>query len=42
MRAALSKALFASFKVILNYDSQPAAGKERTDTEYIVGVGVNF
>jgi len=42
MRAALSKALFASFKVFLDYDSQPAAGRERTDTEYILGVGVNF
>ncbi len=42
LRAALYKALYASFKVLIDYDSQPAAGQERTDTAYILGVGVNF
>ncbi len=42
LRAALYKAIFASFKVLIDYDSQPAAGQERTDTAYILGVGVNF
>ena len=42
LRAALYKAIFASFKVLIDYDSNPAAGQERTDTAYILGVGVNF
>ncbi|MGO8704041.1 MAG: YdiY family protein [Candidatus Brocadiia bacterium] len=42
LRAALYKAIFASFKVLIDYDSQPAAGQERTDTAYILGVGINF
>ena len=42
IRAALTKALFASFKVLVGYDSQPAAGREKTDIEYILGVGINF
>jgi hypothetical protein len=24
------------------YDSNPAAGQDRTDTAYILGVGINF
>ena len=42
LRAALYKALFASFKVLIDYDSNPAAGQERTDTAYILGAGINF
>jgi putative salt-induced outer membrane protein YdiY len=42
LRAALYKAIFASFKVLIDYDSNPAAGQERTDTAYILGVGINF
>ena len=42
LRAALYKAIFASFKVLIDYDSNPAAGQDRTDTAYILGVGVNF
>jgi putative salt-induced outer membrane protein YdiY len=42
LRAALYKAIFASFKVLIDYDSMPAAGQERTDTAYILGVGINF
>jgi len=42
LRAAVYKAIFASFKVLIDYDSNPAAGQERTDTAYILGVGINF
>jgi putative salt-induced outer membrane protein YdiY len=42
LRAKVYKAIFASFKVLVDYDSNPAAGQERTDTAYILGVGINF
>jgi putative salt-induced outer membrane protein YdiY len=42
LRAAVYKAIFASFKVLIDYDSNPAAGQQRTDTAYILGVGINF
>jgi putative salt-induced outer membrane protein YdiY len=42
LRTTLTKALFASFKVLVDYNSNPAAGKKTTDVMYIFGLGVNF
>lgn len=42
IRAALTKAMFGEFKVLFRYDNTPAAGAERQDVFYIVGVGWSF
>jgi len=42
LRASLTKAMFANFKVIFNYDESPAAGRGSTDVKYILGIGMNF
>ncbi|NQT19514.1 MAG: DUF481 domain-containing protein [Planctomycetes bacterium] len=42
LRSSLTKSMYASFKVVLDYDATPAAGKEKEDLKYILGVGVNF
>ncbi len=42
LRAALTKSLFGSFKVVLDYDSTPAAGSKKTDLTYILGVGLKL
>jgi putative salt-induced outer membrane protein YdiY len=42
IRATLTEQMFAEFKVEERYDSQPAPGRGRNDTRYIVGVGWNF
>jgi putative salt-induced outer membrane protein YdiY len=42
LRAALTKTIYANFKVIMDHNSEPAAGAKKTDMTYIVGVGVTF
>jgi putative salt-induced outer membrane protein YdiY len=42
LRANLTKAMFANFKVIFNYDATPAPGQENTDVKYLLGVGLTF
>jgi len=42
LRASLTKAMFANFKVIFNYDATPANGRSSTDVKYIFGVGMTF
>ncbi|OHB67915.1 MAG: hypothetical protein A2Y77_03510 [Planctomycetes bacterium RBG_13_62_9] len=42
LRATLTKAMFANFKVIFNYDATPAIGQGSTDVKYLLGIGINF
>lgn len=42
LRAALTKAIYANLKVIMDHNSEPAADAEKTDMAYFVGVGMNF
>ncbi len=42
LRTNLTKALFANFKVIFNYDASPAIGQGSTDVKYLLGVGLTF
>ncbi len=42
VRANFAKNMFVNFKVIFNYDSTPAPGRESTDVKYLLGVGLNF
>ncbi len=42
LRASLTKAMFANFKVIFNYDATPANNRSSTDIKYIFGVGMTF
>jgi putative salt-induced outer membrane protein YdiY len=42
LRANLTKAMFANFKVIFNYDATLAPDRGNTDIKYILGVGVTF
>ena len=42
LRASLTQAMFANFKVIFNYDATPAMGQGSTDVKYLLGVGLNF
>ena len=42
IRASLNKDMFTNFKAVLNYDATPAAGKHKTDTKYIWGIGWSF
>jgi putative salt-induced outer membrane protein YdiY len=42
VRASLTKAMFASFKTIFNYDESPAIGRGSTDVKYMLSVGLGF
>lgn len=42
IRATLVKNMFAQFRVLWQYDSQPAEGAERSDLQYTVGIGWTF
>jgi putative salt-induced outer membrane protein YdiY len=42
LRASLTKAMFANFKVIFNYDATPAPDRGSTDIKYLLGIGLNF
>ena len=42
IRADITKAFFANFKVILDYDATPAIGSHKTDTKYFFGLGYSF
>jgi len=39
LRASFTRAMFASFKVVMDYDSEPARDADKTDLAYIFGVG---
>ena len=42
LRANLNKMMFANFKVIFNYDAQPAPDRGNTDIKYLLGIGLSF
>ncbi|HET6204902.1 MAG TPA: DUF481 domain-containing protein [Planctomycetota bacterium] len=42
LRASLTKAMFSEVRVVLNWDSTPANGKERSDVRYVLGFGLAF
>ena len=42
LRASITKTMFASFKVVMDYDSTPARNAEKTDLTYIFGLGVRL
>lgn len=42
LRATMIEDLFASFRVIFNYDATPAPGQGSTDLKYLLGVGLTF
>jgi len=42
LRATMIENLFASFRVIFNFDATPAPGRGSTDTKYLLGVGLSF
>ncbi len=42
LRTNLTKTMFANFKVIFNYDATPALDRGKSDTKYLLGVGMNF
>jgi len=42
LRAGLTKAMFANFRTILDYDATPAEGKGSTDLKYLLGIGWDF
>lgn len=42
LRASLTKAMFANFKIIFNYDTTPAPDRGNTDIKYLLGVGLSF
>jgi putative salt-induced outer membrane protein YdiY len=42
LRANLTKAMFANFKVIFNYAGTPAPDRGNTDVKYMLGVGLTF
>jgi putative salt-induced outer membrane protein YdiY len=42
VRVDMTEVLFSSFKIVLDYDATPAPGQEKTDTKYMLGVGLNF
>ncbi|MFO0984626.1 MAG: DUF481 domain-containing protein [Planctomycetota bacterium] len=42
LNASLTESMFAQFKVEYSWDSTPAAGKDRVDVRYLLGVGWNF
>jgi len=42
LRASITKTVFASFKVVMDYDSTPARDANKTDLTYIFGIGVRL
>jgi putative salt-induced outer membrane protein YdiY len=42
LRATMIKNLFASFRVIFDYDASPAIDRGSTDVKYLLGVGLSF
>ena len=42
VRATMIKNLYASFRVIFDYDASPAIGRGSTDVKYLLGVGLEF
>jgi len=42
LRTRITKRIFGSAKVVYEYDSTPAAGAEKSDWTYILGIGVNL
>lgn len=42
LRASLTESMYAQFQVRMDWDNTPAAGLERTDVKYILGVGWKF
>ena len=42
LRAHFTETMFSSFKAILNRDATPAAGQARTDTKFIISIGMTF
>jgi putative salt-induced outer membrane protein YdiY len=42
LRATMVKNLFASFRVIFDYDASPAEGRGSTDVKYLLGIGLTF
>lgn len=42
LRADLTKSLFASFKVVVDFDATPAADARHTDASYILGLGIRL
>ena len=41
-RTKLSKSIFAEAKFVIDYDSTPAAGADKTDYTWLFGAGVTF
>jgi len=42
VRATMIKNLYASFRVIFDYDASPAQNRQSTDVKYLFGVGLQF
>ena len=42
VRASITDKIYATFKFILDYDSDPGEDSASTDTDYILGLGWNF
>ena len=42
LKSDLMENMFASFKIILDYDSTPSEGLEKTDLQYILGLGFDI
>jgi len=42
LRASITRTVFASFKVVMDYDSTPARDANKTDLTYIFGVGIRL
>ena len=42
VRTSITNKIYASFKFVLDYDSDPGEDSSSTDTDYILGLGWNF
>ena len=42
LRASITQTVFASFKVVMDYDSTPARDADKTDLTYIFGIGIRL
>jgi putative salt-induced outer membrane protein YdiY len=42
IRSTLTTRMFTEFRIVLDYDSTPAAGAERLDVQYLASVGWSF
>jgi len=42
LRASITRTVFASFKVVMDYDSTPARDADKTDLTYIFGIGIRL